>query len=130
MKFPAKIDFLIKEKGVKSLRQVAEDIGIPYSTLWDYYSDSERLEKAGISKIKKIANYFGCTTDYLAYDEVQDPQGSLKNNNEQYSSTNKFDELELLFDKNKDILTDEDKEYMKFIIEKRRRDVDKQLGDE
>ena len=31
---------------------------------------------------------------------------------------------------NKDILSDEDKEYMKFIIEKRRREIDKQLGDE
>lgn len=41
-----------------------------------------------------------------------------------------FDELELLFSKNKDILTDEDKEYMKFIIEKRRREIDKQLGDD
>lgn len=130
MKFPEKIDFLIKEKGVNSLRQVAEEIGIPYSTLWDYYSNNERLEKAGISKIKKIANYFGCTTDYLAYDEVQDPQGSLNNTNEQHSDIDNFDELELLFDKNKDILTDEDKEYMKFIIEKRRREIDKQLGDE
>ena len=130
MKFPEKIDFLIKEKGVNSLRQVAEEIGIPYSTLWDYYSNNERLEKAGISKIKKIANYFGCTTDYLAYDEVQDPQGSLNNSNDQHSNTDNFDELELLFDKNKDILTDEDKEYMRFIIEKRRREIDKQLGDE
>ncbi len=41
-----------------------------------------------------------------------------------------FDELELLFSKNKDILTDEDKEYMRFIIEKRKREIDKQLGDE
>lgn len=44
-------------------------------------------------------------------------------------SSKNFDELELLFSKNKDILTDEDKEYMKFIIEKRRREIDKQLGD-
>ena len=41
-----------------------------------------------------------------------------------------FDELELLFSKNKDILTDEDKEYMRFIIEKRKREIDKQLGEE
>ena len=41
-----------------------------------------------------------------------------------------FDELDLLFSKNKDILTDEDKEYMKFIIEKRKREIDRQLGDE
>lgn len=41
-----------------------------------------------------------------------------------------FDELELLFYKNKDILTDEDKEKMKFLIEKRKREIDKQLGEE
>lgn len=43
---------------------------------------------------------------------------------------NSFDELELLFDKNKDILTDDDKEYIKFIIEKRKKEIDKQLGKE
>lgn len=41
-----------------------------------------------------------------------------------------FDELELLFSKNKDILTDDDKETMKFIIEKRKREIDKQLDGE
>ena len=30
---------------------------------------------------------------------------------------NSFDEFELLFDKNKDVLTEDDKEYIKFIIE-------------
>ena len=44
------------------------------------------------------------------------------------SKTNSFDELELLFDKNKDVLTDDDKEYIKFIIEKRKKEIDKQLG--
>lgn len=38
-----------------------------------------------------------------------------------------FDELELLFSKNKDILTDDDKETIKFVIEKARRKVDEQL---
>ncbi len=44
--------------------------------------------------------------------------------------TNSFDELELLFDKNKDVLTDDDIEYIKFIIEKRKKEIDKQLGKE
>ncbi len=35
-------------------------------------------------------------------------------------------ELELLFDQNKDILTDDDKDYIKFIIERRRKKVDEQ----
>ena len=34
---------------------------------------------------------------------------------------NSFDEFELLFDKNKDVLTEDDKEYIKFIIEKRKK---------
>lgn len=48
---------------------------------------------------------------------------SCKNNQE-------FDELELLFSKNKDILTEDDKEYIKFIIEKRKKEIDKQLKEE
>lgn len=43
-----------------------------------------------------------------------------------YSENNKFDELELLFSKNKDILTNDDKEYIKFIIEKRKKEIDKE----
>lgn len=41
-----------------------------------------------------------------------------------------FDELEILFNKNKDILTDDDKEMIKFMIEKRKKEIDKQLGEE
>lgn len=41
------------------------------------------------------------------------------------SKVNFSDELKLLFDKNKDILTEDDKEYIKFIIEKRRKKYDK-----
>lgn len=47
------------------------------------------------------------------------------------SQANKpFDELEILFNKNKDILTDDDKETIKFLIEKRKREIDKQMGNE
>ena len=41
-----------------------------------------------------------------------------------------FDELELLFSKHKDILTNDDKEYIKFIIEKRKKEIDKELNEE
>lgn len=41
-----------------------------------------------------------------------------------------FDELELLFSKNKDILSEDDKETIKFIIEKARKNIDKQLDGE
>lgn len=40
------------------------------------------------------------------------------------------DDLEILFDKHKNILTDGDKETIKFIIEKRKREIDKKLDGE
>lgn len=42
---------------------------------------------------------------------------------------NAFDELNVLFSKHKDILTDDDKEYIKFIIEKRKKEIDRQIGE-
>lgn len=45
-------------------------------------------------------------------------------------NNNSFDELEILFNKNKNILTDDDKEMIRFMIEKRKKEIDKQLGDE
>lgn len=45
-------------------------------------------------------------------------------------NNNTFDELEILFNKNKDILTEDDKEMIKFMIEKRKKEIDKQLGED
>lgn len=44
------------------------------------------------------------------------------------NTEDKKSELDVLFDKNKDILTEDDKETIKFIIEKRKREIDKELG--
>ena len=38
------------------------------------------------------------------------------------------DQLAILFSKHRDILTKEDEEYIRFIIEKRKREIDKQQG--
>lgn len=73
MTFANKIDSLLKEKKIKNLRQLAQEVDIPYTTLWDYYSIPIRLEKANLTYIKRIAKRLGCTVDFLAYDEVTDP---------------------------------------------------------
>ena len=78
MTFSEKINKLMEDNGVKNLRQLANDVNIPYTTLWDYYSNPIRLEKANLTYIKKIAKYLNCNLDYLAYDEVTEP---LKNKN-------------------------------------------------
>lgn len=76
MTFSEKIDKLMEDNGVKNLRQLANDVNIPYTTLWDYYSNPIRLEKANLTYIKNIAKYLNCTVDYLAYDEVTEPLGN------------------------------------------------------
>ena len=68
--------------------------------------------------LSALSNYFNISIDDLMLKDLR------FNNNRQFS------ELEVLFDKHKDILTDDDKEYIKFIIEKRKKEIDKQLGEE
>lgn len=134
MSFQEKIDKLLEEKHVKNLRQLANDVDIPYTTLWDYYSNPVRLEKANLTNIKKIANYLDCTIDYLVFDNILEPNDVLLDNfdikKDNLEKKIVLDEVELLFDKHKDILTQDDKDYIKFIIEKRKKEIDKELGEE
>ena len=66
--------------------------------------------------IIKLSNYFNLPMDVLVGKDLR-----VKNN--------EFDELELLFSKNKEILTKDDKEMIRFMIEKRKKEIDKQLGE-
>lgn len=133
MSFQEKIDKLLQEKNVKNLRQLANDVNIPYTTLWDYYSNPTRLEKANLTNIKKIANHLGCTIHYLVFDNILEPNEVMLDNfdikKEVLEEKVIPDEVELLFDKNKNILTQDDKDYIKFIIEKRKKEIDKELGE-
>ena len=133
MSFQEKIDKLLQEKNVKNLRQLANDVNIPYTTLWDYYSNPTRLEKANLTNIKKIANHLGCPIDYLVFDNILEPNEVMLDNfdikKEVLEEKVIPDEVELLFDKNKNILTQDDKDYIKFIIEKRKKEIDKELGE-
>ena len=60
----------MKKNSIKNLRQLSSELNIPYTTLWDYYSNPVRLEKANLMYIKKIAQHLNCTIDYLVYDNV------------------------------------------------------------
>lgn len=92
--------------------KVCNDLNIPPSTFSDWLNAKKYPR---IDKIELLANYFNIKKSDL----IEEKQ---KENIE-------FDELEMLFSKNKDILTTDDKEYIKFIIEKRIKEIDKQLGD-
>lgn len=66
-----------------------------------------------------IANFLNYTVDDLINKDLTKKDTSLSKS-----------ELDVLFDKNKDILTDDDKETIKFIIKKRKRENDKELDKE
>jgi len=54
-----------------------------------------------------------CTLDYLAYDEIIEFNDDLAKENQISNTENQFDELDVLWNKYKKFLTDDDKETMK-----------------
>ncbi len=92
--------------------KICNDLEIPASTFSDWLNAKKYPR---IDKIELLANYFNIKKSDLIEDKY-------KNQNP--------DELDVLFDKHKDILTDDDKETIKFIIEKRKREIDKELDGE
>lgn len=95
----------------KDRNDICNDLKIPYTTFTDWYN---AVTYPRIDKIELLANYFNIQKSDLIENKYKDS----------------FDELELLFAKNKDILTNDDKETIKFLIEKRKREIDKQLNEE
>lgn len=75
--------------------------------------------KAKDTNLNKLAEFLGVNETWLlGYDVPIDEN----DNNED----TKLDELDLYWKKYKDILTDDDRETMKFIFKKRMRDIDSQ----
>lgn len=93
----------------KDRNDICNDLNIPYTTFADWYN---AVTYPRIDKIEMLANYFDIKKSDLIEDKYKD---------------NIIDETEILFNKYKDILTDDDKETIKFLIEKRKREIDKQL---
>lgn len=110
--FAKNIKYLRKKKNIDQ-QVMAEDLGVAQSTLscWE-----NGLRTPDLDMIARISKYLNVYDDFITKDLTD--------------VSNEFDELEVLFDKNKDILSDDDKETIKFLIEKRKREIDKQLGDE
>jgi len=120
-----KIDTFMKENGYKNLKELALKSKIPYTTLRDLY-EKKSADNSRLGTTRKLANFMKCTLDYLAYDEIIEFNDDLAKENQISNTENQFDELDVLWNKYKKFLTDDDKETMKFIFKKRMRDIDKQ----
>lgn len=99
-----KIKTLRENKNITQ-QELAEAIGTTQQSI-ARYENGER--KADQNILFSLAEYFNISIDDFFPKREKD--------------NTYFDELERLFDKYKDILTDDDKEYIKFIIEKRRKE--------
>ena len=90
--------------------KICNDLDIPASTFSDWLNAKKYPR---IDKIELLANYFNIKKSDLIENKYK---------------INAPDELDALFNKNKDILTDDDKETIKFIIKKRERESNKEKG--
>lgn len=111
--FNKNLKYIRQEKNI-SQQELADKLHLDRSTISRWENDEMDVT---VGKALQVANFFNIPIEVFTGKDL------TKEN------TKNQDELELLFDKNKDILTAEDKEYMKFIIEKRKREIDKELGD-
>ena len=68
MQLNRKIEFLMKQKNIKSISQLSHQMGIPYTTLNDIYIGKNTDIK--LSTSKKICNFFNITLDELLDDDV------------------------------------------------------------
>lgn len=104
----------LREKNRIEQQEIADKLKVPRST---YSCWENGLRTPKIEQIQGIANYFNVDIDIISRDysveEISKP----------------FDELDILFQKHKNILTDEDKKYMRFIIEERKKQIDKQSNE-
>ena len=104
----------LREKNKLSQNKLAELANVNQTTIarWENEEISPSLDN-----IYDVANALNVSVaDITGIDLTKDINQQL-------------DGLEVLFSKHKDILTDDDKEYIKFIIEKRKKEIDKQLGE-
>ena len=71
MGFLEKLEDLMKQKKINNLNELSSQSKIPYTTLKGFYTrGTDNIQRA---TIKKLADFFNCTTDYLVCDDVIDP---------------------------------------------------------
>ena len=71
MDFLDKLEFLMKEKNITNLNELSTQSNIPYTTLKGFYTrGTDKIQK---STLKKLADFFNSTLDYLVCDDVVEP---------------------------------------------------------
>ncbi len=113
--FPQNLKYLLDSGkiSVKTILQITGNNSPGLITMW---KNGER--QITTKDLVAIANHLNYTVD------------DLINKNLSSEKNRTFDELELLFDKHKDVLSESDKTIIKTIIEERIKEIDKELGED
>lgn len=95
--------------------ELANKMGKDYSTIgkWELGQRNPIMED-----MLKLSDLFNINVQDLVEKDLR------------FQNEKTFDELEVLFNKHKNILTDSDKAVIKTIIEERKKEIDKELGEE
>lgn len=102
----------------KQFKKTQKDIGDLCNKTDTAVSNWEKgIREPDATDLGLIANFFNITVDDIMFKDLR------------FEDTT-FDELDILFDKHKDILTDSDKNIIKAIIEERKKEIDKELGED
>ena len=115
-------DKLFLASNIKYLRRfngyTQEEIGDVCNKKNTAVSNWEKgIREPDATDLSALSNFFNVSVDDLMLKDLRKERTAK-------------DELEILFSRNKDILTDDDKAMLKFIVEKRKREIDKELGKE
>ena len=111
--FAFNLRYIRQIKGLTQ-EQLGKLMGKDYSTIGKWESGTRSPIMEDVLKLADVLNV-----------DVKDLIS--KNYN---SDSNTFDEVGILFDKNKEILTESDKQIIKTIIEQRKKEIDKELGED
>lgn len=116
---------MLRAKYKLSQQDIGEIVGLTSQAVSKWENDIAQPDN---DSLIKLAKYFNVSIDFLLGIEKDDEEKGNEANS--VRNNNKFDELEKLFKKNRDILTEDDEETIRFLIEKRIRDIDKQNHNE
>lgn len=124
MTFNDKVDLFMQNNNIKTLKQLAEVSETPYTTLRDLY-EKQSADNSRLSTIRKLSTYMKCTMDYLAYNDIENPNQTRRDANNDNSFVNQY---KILFDKDS-VLTAEQKNFMLNFIKEQHEKIDKRLNE-
>lgn len=76
MDLTEKLEFLMRERKIPSRMALSKESGVPYMTLVNFWEKG--TENVKLSTLRKLADYFEVSLDYLVDDNIANTHGIIK----------------------------------------------------